>query len=102
MSGSAIPPRSASYNAATGSIIDWRKGKVFNDWDNPTSATLTNDFEGARLRQIQIIYHNAGSWVEPANWVKLGDVDYAASQLNIVYAEYCADDRVEYWFTQES
>jgi hypothetical protein len=82
--------------AATGSEIDFSTHKIFNSPDTPATGALTNELTGAKLGIVQTIYHNDTSLTVPANWVKLGGT-YEVSALNIIYAIWFDNDRIEYW-----
>jgi hypothetical protein len=90
------------YNTITttgiGTIIDFVNPKIFNSAISPGTTNITNDLINAQIGVVQKIYHqNSAEPTYPANWVKLGDVEYASNELNIIYAEWCSNDRIEYW-----
>ena len=86
---------------ATGTVIDFRAAKVFNQWDTPATGNITDDLTDARMGVVQKIYHNhtiAPS--TPAGWVLVGEGFYVPGTLNIINAEWVSGTRVEYWITQ--
>lgn len=86
---------------ATGTVIDFRAAKVFNQWDSPATGNITDDLTDARMGVVQKIYHNhiiAPS--TPAGWVLVGEGFYVPGTLNIINAEWVSGTRVEYWITQ--
>jgi hypothetical protein len=83
--------------ASASAEINYTYETVFGTVALPLTANITQDLTGAKKGIIQTIYHNNGTEPDyPANWVKLGGT-YENSSLNIIYAVYYDDDRVEYW-----
>ena len=86
---------------ATGTVIDFKAAKVYNQWDSPATGNITDDLTNARMGVVQKIYHNhiiAPS--TPAGWVLVGEGFYVPGVLNIINAEWVSGTRVEYWITQ--
>lgn len=96
------PSEDTIYNAirttaATGTVIDFTKPKVFGTVASPETGNVTDDLTGALTGVIQKIYHNhSGAPTFPAGWVKLSGT-YTTGSLNIIYAEWVSGTRVEYW-----
>ena len=83
-----------------GGVISFDSDKIYNSPSTPATGALSTNFTNARIGIVQKIYHTSSAFVEPTNWVKLGTVEYANNELNIIYAEYCSPTRIEYWITQ--
>ena len=85
----------------TGVLIDFVFPKTFGTHLTPGSGEITHTLISARKGIVQKIYHNdATEPTVPGTWTKLGNTNYATSELNIIYAEWCGGTRVEYWITQ--
>lgn len=83
---------------SSGTLISFEKNKVFNTHASPSSGNIAFDLEGAKLGVVQKLYHQAATVPQlPAIAVRLGVIEYEANALNIIYFEYCAPDRIEYW-----
>jgi hypothetical protein len=90
----------------TGTQISFDRMKIYNGPGTHTSLSpgtgnITTDSTDAKLGTIQKIYHNSTTPIFPNSWVLLGDGIYIQNVLNIIYAEWCGNNRVEYWITQE-
>jgi hypothetical protein len=86
----------------TGTLISFDKRKIYNTATSPGTTPITIDVTDAKLGVIQKIYHNTSSWIlPPATWVIIGEGVYIPNVLNIIYAEWCGNNRVEYWITQQ-
>lgn len=86
---------------ATGTVIDFKSPKVFNQWDTPATGNITDDLTDARMGVVQKIYHNSLiAPSTPAGWVLVGEGFYVPGTLNIINAEWVSGTRVEYWITQ--
>lgn len=87
-----------AYVQATGSVIDFTLPKVFNLPFSAETANLTNNLVGAKIGIIQKIYHkHTSAPAVPDGWVLIGKNRYSTTQLNIIYAEWVEETRVEYW-----
>jgi len=87
--------------ADTGSNILFDVAKIYNSVASPSTSNITDDLTYAQIGVVQKIYSNkAVEPTYPAGWVKIGAGTYAASTLNIIYAEWVGGSRVEYWITQ--
>lgn len=86
---------------ATGTVIDFKAAKVYNQWDSPATGNITDDLTNARMGVVQKIYHNSLiAPSTPAGWVLVGEGFYVPGTLNIINAEWVSGTRVEYWITQ--
>jgi len=85
----------------TGTQISFDRMKIYNTSLSPGTGNITTDSTDAKLGTIQKIYHNSTTPIFPNSWVLLGDGIYIQNVLNIIYAEWCGNNRVEYWITQE-
>ena len=86
---------------ATGTVIDFKAAKVYNQWDSPATGNITDDLTNARMGVVQKIYHNSLiAPSTPAGWVLVGEGFYVPGVLNIINAEWVSGTRVEYWITQ--
>lgn len=91
----------ATSTSTTGTTIDFTSLKIWNSFSSPGTQSITNELSGAELGYVQKIYHQWTSAPNfPNNWVKLGNGVYSTSSVNIIYAEWCSDTRVEYWITK--
>ena len=64
----------------------------------PVTGDITQDLSGAAIGRVQKIYHE--DTTEPAypiGWINIGVNIYIPNELNIIYAEWVEDDKVEYW-----
>jgi ABC-type xylose transport system permease subunit len=87
--------------AATGVVIGFANPQIYNTASVPATGNFTNNLTGARIGIVQKIYHNHSiAPTTPANWVLIGEGFYIPGTLNIIYAEWCDNTRVEYWITQ--
>jgi hypothetical protein len=97
--GGGIP----EATTATTTTINFSGQTIYYDSVTEATGNITADLTGAKLGLVQKIYHN--DTLEPtyagATWVLMGDGIYFTSQLNIIYAEWAAGNRVEYWYVQE-
>lgn len=92
-----IGEREASI-AATGNQINFTLPKIFNLPTSPGSDNITNDLDNAKIGIVQKIYHQKATIPNfPAGWVLIGTGRYSTTLLNIIYAEWVTDTRVEYW-----
>jgi hypothetical protein len=86
---------------ATGTVIDFKAAKVYNQWNAPATGNITDDLTNARMGVVQKIYHNSLiAPSTPAGWVLVGEGFYVPGVLNIINAEWVSGTRVEYWITQ--
>jgi hypothetical protein len=89
----------------TGTTISFDKRKVYNTASTPGTSNVTTITTGAKLGTIQKIYHN--NTIAPTffngvtPWTLIGDGVYMVNILNIIYAEWCGNGRIEYWITQQ-
>lgn len=89
--------------AASGLVVDFTAPKIFNTVALPGTANVSQNVTGAKLGIVQKVYHSALSEPSfPNTWVKIGSGEYVTGELNIIYAEWCGNGRVEYWIVQES
>lgn len=87
--------------AATGAVISFANPQIYNTASVPATGNLTSDLTDARIGIVQKIYHNSSiAPSTPAIWVLIGEGFYVPDTLNIIYAEWCDNTRVEYWITQ--
>jgi hypothetical protein len=88
----------------TGILIRFDKRRVYNTIILPATGNIITDTSNAKLGRIQKIYHNSSNQPTFFNgstpWVLIGDTPYFTNVLNIIYAEWCGGDRVEYWINQ--
>ena len=85
-------------SATTGTVISFTSSLIYNSPSSPATGNITNDLTGAQIGIIQKIYHDDSTTpTVPAGWVKLGQISYSTSDLNIIYAEWVSGTRVEYW-----
>ena len=92
-----IGEREASI-PATGNQIDFSLPKIFNLPTSPGSGNITDDLDNAKIGIVQKIYHQKGTVPTfPAGWVLIGTGTYSTTLLNIIYAEWVTETRVEYW-----
>lgn len=76
--------------------------RVYDTSTAAATGNVTANLTGAKLGIIQKIYHEDSSTPTfPSGWVLIGEGLYMSNQLNIIYAEWCGDNRVEYWITQQ-
>jgi hypothetical protein len=87
----------------TGTTISFEKRKIYNTALTPANTNIIAITDEAKLGVIQKIYHNHTTppTLTGATWVLLGDGVYMINSLNIIYAEWCNNNRVEYWITQQ-
>lgn len=86
---------------ATTSEIIFSSPLIWEDYYTPKTGNITADLTDARLGVVQKIYHEDGSEPTfPAGWVLIGSGTYDTTVLNIIYAEWVGDSRVEYWIVQ--
>lgn len=84
--------------AQSGVSISFQVPAIYNLPDAPGTGDITADLTDSRIGIVQKIYHEDQiAPVFPATWVKLGDVEYQEGQLNVIFAEWVAGERVEYW-----
>ena len=96
---SDIPPSTAT-TATTGTVIDFAASKIFGTFASPETGNITDTMTGAAIGITQKIYHNSGSSpTVPAGWVLVSGA-YTTSVDNVIYAEWSAGTRVEYWIVQ--
>jgi hypothetical protein len=89
----------------TGTTISFDEWKVYNTASTPGTSNVTTITTDAKLGTIQKIYHNNTTTPTFFNgvtaWTLIGDGVYMTNILNIIYAEWCGNNRVEYWITQQ-
>jgi len=91
-------PQTTSANTAT---IHFSSSTIFGSYSSPLSTNITDNLSGSKLGITQKIYHNSGTSPSvPAGWVLLGSTTYQTSVINIIYAEWSEDSRVEYWIVR--
>ncbi len=96
-----LDAKNPSTTATTGSVISFATPQVYNTFDTPSTANLTDDLTGAKIGVVQKIYSNkAVAPTVPAGWVLIGTGTYTTSVLNIIFAEWVSTTRVEYWITK--
>lgn len=95
--------RVSPYILQTGSVISFDRPIIFNTPTAPaTSLEITHDLAGAQLGLVQKIYHqSATAPVFPQEWVLMRDVAYLENTLNVIYAEWVDNTRIEYWILHE-
>jgi hypothetical protein len=87
---------------SSGVEISFDVPRAYNTASSPGSGDITDDTTNARFGVIQKIYHqDSVSPVVPGHWITLSGA-YSLNDLNIIYAEYVSDTRVEIWITQEA
>jgi hypothetical protein len=87
---------------SSGVEISFDVPRAYNTASSPGSGDITDDTTNARSGVIQKIYHqDSVSPVVPGHWITLSGA-YSLNDLNIIYAEYVSDTRVEIWITQEA
>lgn len=80
-----------------GAGITFEKSKIYNSPDDPTYGEIVQSLDGAVTGTVQKIYHQDSSKPTfPDNWVNIGGGDYVDDEVNIIYAYYISDDRIEY------
>ncbi|RZK79343.1 MAG: hypothetical protein EOO85_03915 [Pedobacter sp.] len=91
-------------NSSEQSTITFDKPTIYNSPTIPASYDgFTSVLTNARIGVIQKIYHLDNVIpVFPANWVLIGYGTYVTNVLNIIYAEWIEDERVEYWIIQQA
>ena len=91
-------------NSSEQSTITFDKPTIYNSPTIPASYDgFTSVLTNARIGVIQKIYHLDNFIpVFPANWVLIGYGTYVTNVLNIIYAEWIEDERVEYWIIQQA
>lgn len=91
------------YILQTGSVIRFDRPIIFNTPTSPsTSWEITHSLADAQHGFIQKIYHKSPVTPKfPEQWVLMRDTSYLRGALNIIYAEWVSDLRIEYWFVQE-
>ena len=102
---SSIQPQLAGKQAyaiaRTGAALEFDVPAIYNTYSSPsTAATLTDTLGTARIGVVQKFYSLRAT--EPAypsaSYVKLGSGTYKASPIvNIIFFEYSASNRIEYW-----
>jgi hypothetical protein len=86
---------------ATGNAVSYTAPTIYNTFDSPTSGDLTDTLSNAQLGVVQKIYHfDSVEPTVPAHWVRIGFVPYQPNFLNLIFAEYVGNGRVEYWVMQ--
>ena len=86
---------------ATGNLVSYVAPTIYNTFDVPTSGNLTDTLANAQLGVVQKIYHfDSVEPAVPAHWVRIGFVPYQPNFLNLIFAEYVGNGRVEYWVMQ--
>jgi hypothetical protein len=89
----------------TGTVISFDKRKIYNTATSPANTNITTITDEAKLGTIQKIYHNSATpptfFNGVTEWTLIGDGIYMTNSLNIIYAEWCGNNRVEYWITQQ-
>jgi hypothetical protein len=89
--------------SSTGTLIRFIEPTVYNTWDNPADGDITQNLLNAKLGAQQKIYHNSPHIPKvPEGWVLLEGYSYISNVLNIIIAEWCGIQRVEYRIYQES
>lgn len=92
-----------SSSSASGAEISFSTPQVYGSAASPLTANLTDSLTNAKTGIVQKIYHNHSiAPTVPAGWVLMGSGTYTTSVLNIIYAEWSAGTRVEYWIVQQA
>jgi hypothetical protein len=92
-----IVPISESLQT-TGTDINFTSCKIYNTSVSPGTASITGDYNDAKLGVMQKIYHqDSNAPTVPGTWILLGSNSYDITKLNIIYSEWCGGNRVEYW-----
>lgn len=82
---------------STGTEIHFDRRREYGTATASESSDFTSDFTESKKGIVQKIYHNNSSEPTfPISWVKLQG-DYEINELNIIYAVWAGDVRVEYW-----
>lgn len=85
----------------TGTLISFDSQKIYNTYSAPGTTDISDNLTDAAIGVTQKIYHN--SLIAPSmplGWTLIGEGFYVPGELNIIYAEWCGNTRVEYWITQ--
>lgn len=70
---------------------------IYGDYLTPYTTDILQDLTDAKKGVRQKIYHeSATAPTLPGGWVNIGTTTYDTTKLNIIYAEYSQDNRVEY------
>jgi hypothetical protein len=89
----------------SGTLISFDKRKIYNTAASPANTNITTITDEAKLGTIQKIYHNSATaptfFNGSTEWTLIGEGVYIPDILNIIYAEWCGNGRIEYWITQE-
>jgi|TARA_R110002126_G_scaffold127296_1_gene269486 hypothetical protein len=88
----------------TGTTVDFISDKIYNTAAVPGTGNILIQPVKAILGIVQKLYHNDGSspTITGVSDVQIiGTGVYTINVLNIIYFEWTAEDRVEYWVTQE-
>lgn len=94
----------STTTAETGTLITFESAKIYNSPISPATGDITDDLTGAKIGIVQKIYHKSGTEpTYPAGWVLIGTGTYVTGTiLNIIFAEWISETRVEYWIIQEA
>jgi hypothetical protein len=88
----------------TGTSITFTEEEVYNTATTPGTGNISFSQTGAKLGIVQKIYHNDSS-VPTFSGVTdiqiMGDGVYFTNEINVIYAEWTENNRVEYWIIQE-
>ena len=95
---------SSSRTQTTGGSINFAAEKIYNTATTPGTGNVSFSQTEAVLGIVQKIYHNDST---PPSFSGVPDIQimgtgtYTAGVLNVIYAEWTENDRIEYWITQE-
>ena len=82
--------------------ITFQYPHIYGTPTDPLSGDIQADYTNAQFATVQKIYHfSSVAPTFPAEWVILGDAVYIPDELNIIYAEFVNNSRIEYWLVQE-
>lgn len=100
---SGTPERTAN----TGNTVSFITEEVYNTAGSPTTGNIVVLQTNAKLGIVQKLYHNhtAAPTYSSTDGVtdiqQVGDAVYVPNELNIIFLEWCSENRVEYWYVQE-
>ena len=87
------------------SSVTFTAEEVYNTAALPLTGNLTVNQAGAVLGIVQKLYHKNDTDVPTITGVSdiqiMGDGVYFTEEINVIYFEWVATNRVEYWIVQE-
>lgn len=91
------------YPTASGATeISFEKPKDYGTDLAPLTGALTDTNLKAKKGNPQKIYHQDTVLNVPADWVRLGGIEYESGALNLIVTEWERNDRKIYWISQEA